>query len=50
MSILTNKIVLITGASSGIGRACANYFAKAGARSLLCARRIEILHELSALS
>lgn len=46
--MLKNKIVFITGASSGIGKACAEYFAKAGAKLLLCARRIEILNELAA--
>jgi NADP-dependent 3-hydroxy acid dehydrogenase YdfG len=45
---LTNKIVFITGASSGIGAACAKHFAEAGARLLLCARRIEILDEFAA--
>lgn len=40
------KIVLITGASSGIGRATALAFAGAGARLLLCARRLGKLQEL----
>jgi serine 3-dehydrogenase len=46
MSRLTNKIVFITGASSGIGRATANAFAQEGANLLLCARRAERLDEL----
>ncbi len=45
---LHNKIVLITGASSGIGRATALTFAEEGARLLLCARRLERLNELQA--
>ena len=36
---LQGKIVLITGASSGIGAACAEAFASAGCRLLLTARR-----------
>jgi 3-hydroxy acid dehydrogenase / malonic semialdehyde reductase len=43
---LNNKLVFITGASSGIGRAAARAFAAEGARLLLCARRIERLKEL----
>lgn len=38
--------VLITGASSGIGAACARQFAKEGADLLLCARRTQQLQEL----
>ncbi|AHE67967.1 SDR family oxidoreductase [Legionella oakridgensis] len=46
--MLKDKIVLITGASSGIGKACAKQFAYAGARLLLCARRLELLHAFAA--
>ncbi len=46
---LTNQTVLITGASSGIGRASAEAFAREGARILICARRDERLNELKSL-
>lgn len=41
MSDLRGKTVFITGASSGIGAACTEAFARIGARVLLCARREE---------
>lgn len=47
MKNLKNKIVLITGASSGIGRSAALKFAEAGAYLLICARRMERLEEVS---
>src|SRR5882757_11207510 len=46
MAILQGKIVLITGASSGIGKATAIAFAREGARLLLCARNLAPLEEL----
>ena len=41
MSHMTDKVALITGASSGIGRATAEAFAAKGARVVLAARREE---------
>jgi serine 3-dehydrogenase len=46
MNKLKNKIVFITGASSGIGRASAFAFASEGANLILAARRTERLKEL----
>ncbi|MDZ8262164.1 SDR family oxidoreductase [Nostoc sp. ChiQUE01b] len=47
MTSLENQIILITGASSGIGTACAKIFADAGAKLILAARRLERLQQLA---
>jgi len=47
MISLKNQIILITGASSGIGTACARIFAGAGAKLILAARRLERLQQLA---
>lgn len=44
--MLKNKITIITGASSGIGKACAVKFAEAGAKLIITARRANLLNEL----
>ncbi len=45
---LKNRVVFITGASAGIGAACARAFAAEGARLLLAARRVERLETIRA--
>lgn len=47
MKKLENKIVLITGATSGIGKSCAYAFAAEGAKLILTARRINLLKEIA---
>lgn len=47
MENLKGKIVFISGASSGIGKACAESFAQAGAYLILCARQIEKIEEIA---
>lgn len=44
---MQDQVVLITGASSGIGAACAKVFAAAGAKLIVAARRKEQLKQLA---
>jgi NAD(P)-dependent dehydrogenase (short-subunit alcohol dehydrogenase family) len=46
VSILQNRVAVVTGASSGIGEACALVFARKGAKVVLAARRAERLDGL----
>jgi short-subunit dehydrogenase len=45
--LFKNKVVLITGASSGLGKALAYEFAKNGANVILLARRFEIISSIA---
>lgn len=47
MKNLKNKVVFVTGATSGIGRACAEMFASMGANILICGRRADRLDKLA---
>lgn len=44
---MSNKLCLITGASSGIGKSCAEIFAKNGYNLIITGRRLERLNQLA---
>ncbi|WP_414515753.1 SDR family oxidoreductase [Nostoc sp. PCC 9305] len=46
MSLIQNKVVIITGASSGLGEATAKRLAASGAKLMLAARREDRLKDL----
>jgi NAD(P)-dependent dehydrogenase (short-subunit alcohol dehydrogenase family) len=45
--VYTDKIVIITGGSKGIGEGCARVFVDAGAKVVICARGVEAGEQLS---
>ncbi len=47
---LLNKVAIVTGASSGIGKATAELFASEGAKVIVLARRVERLEEMAAVA
>ncbi len=47
MDVIKGKVVIVTGASSGIGEATARQFAQEGAKVVLAARRVDRLESLA---
>ena len=47
-SYFKDKVIILTGASSGIGLASAELFGRLGARLVLAARRASLLEEIAA--
>jgi dehydrogenase/reductase SDR family member 4 len=47
MSILKNKVAIVTGASRGIGRSIAEVFAREGAEVVICGRKQETLDQVA---
>jgi 3-oxoacyl-[acyl-carrier protein] reductase len=46
LSELNNKVVIITGGGSGLGKEAATAFAKAGAKVVICGRRLNKIQEV----
>ena len=47
MKKLENRVAIVTGASSGVGRGVAKILAENGAKVCVCARRMEMLESLT---